>query len=108
MQKCVRHVPHSSHVTERCLVLPQPTRLFASRTALDMGLFQPLVKDGGKPKTIEELAAPTGASPLLVNRIARKLSMSQMIKQISPAIDEPNALIHVLTIPKYSEGIRLW
>lgn len=85
----------------------QPTRMFASRMAIDLNLYQTLV-DHGSPMTAEQLAAPVKASPQLVNRIARKLANARMIDETGPGTYAPNKLTKILTVPKYYEGTRFW
>jgi hypothetical protein len=67
-----------------------------------------MIQDDGRPKSVAELAAPTGASPKLVQRIARKLATMRMIDETGVAEYAPNNLTRTLTIPKYRDGIRFW
>ena len=88
------------------LKVTQPTRLFASRIALDLNLFQTLIENGGQPKTTVELAKPKSASSILVNRIARRLASMGMIQEIGPEEYAPNYLTYELAKPNHSGGIR--
>ncbi|KAI1843046.1 hypothetical protein JX265_005174 [Neoarthrinium moseri] len=83
----------------------QPTRTVAARIAVDLKIFETAVQDDGRPKTDYELAAPTGASPELVKRIARVCVSMRMLDEKGPGLYVPNGLTHVLTQPEYAAGI---
>ena len=90
------------------MIWSEPTRNIAARLALDLKIFDTMIRDNGRPKSVVELAAPTGASPKLVQRIARKLATMHMIDETGVAEYAPNQLTRTLTIPKYRDGIRFW
>lgn len=83
----------------------QPSRLFASRMALDLKLFDTLAADHGRPKSVAELAAPSGASPKLVNRVLRHLTATKMLNQTGDKEYASNRITKYLEHPKYREGI---
>ncbi|KAI3399351.1 hypothetical protein diail_7078, partial [Diaporthe ilicicola] len=83
----------------------QPTRTVAARIAVDLKIFETAVQDSGRPKTDSELAASTGASPKLVQRIARTCVSMRMLDEKGPGLYVPNALTHVLCQPEYAAGI---
>ncbi|RYP75358.1 hypothetical protein DL771_002454 [Monosporascus sp. 5C6A] len=82
-----------------------PTRTVAARIAVDLKIFGTAVQDGGRPKTNEELAAPTGASPELVKRIARACVSMRMLDEQGPGRYVPNDLTRLLSQPDYAAGI---
>lgn len=82
-----------------------PTRTVAARIAVDLKLFETAVKDNGSPKTNEELAAATNASPTLVKRIARTCASMNMLDEQGPGIYIPNRLTHLLAQPEYAAGV---
>ncbi|KAF2728583.1 putative O-methyltransferase [Polyplosphaeria fusca] len=82
-----------------------PTRTVAARAAVDLKIFETAVHDGGKAKTDSELAAPTGASPALVKRIARTCVSMGMLDEQGPGLYAPNDLTRLLARPEYAAGI---
>lgn len=82
----------------------KPTRLAAARVAVDLKIFETVVK-GDTPKTLDELIAPTGASPKLVKRIARALVSTRMIDQTGVDSYIANKLTHRLVQPGGLDGI---
>lgn len=86
----------------------QPTRTVAARIAVDLKIFETAVADGGRPKTNAELAAPTGASPTLVKRIARVCVSMRMLDERGPGLYAPNSLTSLLARPEYAAGIVFW
>lgn len=82
-----------------------PTRTVAARIAVDLKLFETATSDNGSPKTNEQLAAATGASPTLVKRIARTCASMNMLDEQGPGIYVPNALTKLLAQPEYAAGI---
>ncbi|CAJ2503043.1 Uu.00g104370.m01.CDS01 [Anthostomella pinea] len=83
----------------------QPTRTVAARIAVDLKFFKTAVREGGRPKTDAELAAPTGASPTLVKRIARTCVSMRMLDEKGPGLYVPNGLTSILAQPEYAAGI---
>ncbi|XDG02454.1 hypothetical protein ABKA04_002069 [Annulohypoxylon sp. FPYF3050] len=82
-----------------------PTRTVAARTAVDLKIFETAVKNGGCPKSNEDLAAATGASPILVKRISCAcVSMGMLVEQ-GPNLYAPNSLTKLLAIKEYAAGI---
>ncbi|KAK7749112.1 hypothetical protein SLS62_008399 [Diatrype stigma] len=77
----------------------------ASRTAIDLKIFETAVQDDGRPKTDAELAAPTGASPTLTKRIARVCVSMGMLGEAGPGLYVPNSLTRLLAQPDYAAGI---
>ncbi|KAI1075527.1 S-adenosyl-L-methionine-dependent methyltransferase [Whalleya microplaca] len=86
----------------------QPTRTVAARIAIDLKVFGTAVQDSGRPKTDVELAAPTGASPTLVKRIARACVSMRMLDEKGPGLYVPNTLTKVLARPEYAAGVVFW
>ncbi|KAF1997422.1 S-adenosyl-L-methionine-dependent methyltransferase [Amniculicola lignicola CBS 123094] len=82
-----------------------PTRNVAARIAVDLKIFETAVVDDGRPKTITDLAAPTGASPSLVKRIARICASMRMILEKQPELYEPNNLTRLLAQKEYAAAI---
>jgi hypothetical protein len=71
-------------------------------------IFETLIDDNARPKSVDDLTAPSGASPKLVRRISRKLATMKMIDETG--IDEyaANDFTRALNVPKYRDGIRFW
>jgi hypothetical protein len=82
-----------------------PTRTAAARVAVDLKLFSTAVSDNGSPKTNEQLAATTGASPTLVKRITRICASTGMLDERGAGTYAPNALTRLLAQPSYAAGI---
>ncbi|GAM41920.1 hypothetical protein TCE0_042f15427 [Talaromyces pinophilus] len=53
----------------------------ALRVAMDTQIFNQLATAGGQSKSISELAKPSGADPLLLNRFIRILAASGLVKE---------------------------
>ncbi|PSN62806.1 S-adenosyl-L-methionine-dependent methyltransferase [Corynespora cassiicola Philippines] len=85
-----------------------PTRSVAARVAVELKIFETTVQDGGRPKTDADLAAPTGASPALVKRIARACVSMRMLEEQGPGIYIPNDLTRLLAQQEYAAGIIFW
>ncbi|KAF3760407.1 S-adenosyl-L-methionine-dependent methyltransferase, partial [Cryphonectria parasitica EP155] len=83
----------------------QPARTAATRIAVDLKIFETAIAEDGRPKTAEELAAPTGASPGLVDRIARMCVSMRMIDGKGSGLYAPNPLTHTLVLPECAGGI---
>ncbi|KAI0838306.1 S-adenosyl-L-methionine-dependent methyltransferase [Hypoxylon sp. FL0890] len=83
----------------------QPTRVLALRIAVDLKIFETAVQDGGRPKTSEELASPTGASPALVKRIARACVSMSMLDEKGPDLYSPNDRTRLLSQSEYAAGV---
>lgn len=81
------------------------TRPAVTRIAVDLKLFETLVADDGRPKTLDDLAAPTNASPELVRRIARALIVMQWLGQQGPDHYVPNKMTYMLVQPGNIDGI---
>lgn len=75
---------------------------------MDLKIFETAIKDNGRPKTNSELAAPTGASPALVKRIARTCVSMRMLDEKGPGLYMPNSLTSLLALPEYAAGIVFW
>lgn len=82
-----------------------PTRTVALRVAVDLKLFETAVSDNGSPKTNEQLAAPTSASPTLVKRIARACVSMNMMDEQAPGVYVPNSLTQLMAQPEYAAGV---
>ncbi|KAI0887606.1 S-adenosyl-L-methionine-dependent methyltransferase [Annulohypoxylon maeteangense] len=82
-----------------------PTRTVASRIAVDLKIFETAVKNGGCPKSSEDLAAATGASPTLVKRISRACVSMGMLDEQRPDVYVPNDVTRLLAIKEYAAGI---
>lgn len=86
----------------------QPSRYAATRLAVELKLFETLVADSGRAKTIAELSAPKSADPALVARIARHLAATGVIQGTGSGTYVSNALSKALAKPEYSTGIKIW
>lgn len=75
---------------------------------MDLKLFETAIADGGRPKTTAELALPTGASPKLVDRIARTVAAMGFLSEKGPSLYAPSSLTDLLTQPVGVGGIRFW
>ncbi|KAL8826814.1 MAG: hypothetical protein Q9191_003565 [Dirinaria sp. TL-2023a] len=73
--------------------------------ALDLKLFDTLAADNGRPKSVTELAAPSSASPKLLNRVLRHLAATKMVRQTGDEEYAQNEMSKYLEHPKYREGI---
>jgi hypothetical protein len=83
----------------------RPTGSVAARIAVDLKLFETVVRDNGSPKSIEQLASITKASPVLVKRIARTCATMFMLEEKEPGIYVPNDFTRLLAQPEYAGGI---
>ena len=75
---------------------------------MDLKIFETAALNDGRPKTNSELAAPTGASPTLVKRIARTCVSMHMLDEKGPGVYVPNDLTRLLALPEYAAGIIFW
>lgn len=80
--------------------------MLAARMALDLQLFETLAADGGRPKTVTELAAVKDASPKLVRRLIRHLAAMKMVDQTGDDEYASNRVSKPLAVAKYREGFR--
>lgn len=75
---------------------------------MDLKIFETAVQNGGCPKSNEDLAAVTGASPTLVKRISRAcVSMGMLVEQ-GPDLYVPNSMTKLLATKEYAAGIIFW
>ncbi|KAI2618924.1 S-adenosyl-L-methionine-dependent methyltransferase [Hypoxylon sp. NC1633] len=82
-----------------------PTRTVAARIAVDLKIFETAVGNDGCPKSNEDLAAVTGASPILVKRVVRAcVSMGMLVEQ-GPNLYVPNSMTKLLATKEYAAGI---
>jgi len=68
------------------------------------------VENGGHSKTATEFAAVTGASPKLVERIARicvSMGMLEEEENVEGSY-KPSRLTRILAQPEYAAGITFW
>ncbi|KAK8018060.1 O-methyltransferase [Apiospora marii] len=82
-----------------------PTRTAAARIAVDLKIFETAVENDGSPKSNENLAAATGASPTLVKRISRALVSMGMLGEQGPDLYVPNSFTQLLANKEYAAGI---
>jgi hypothetical protein len=82
----------------------KPTRLVAARVAVELKIFETVVKED-TPKTLDDLIAPTGADPRLVKRIVRALVSMRMIDQTGVDSYLANKLTYRLVQPGGMDGI---
>ncbi|KAK7931735.1 hypothetical protein PG985_002447 [Apiospora marii] len=82
-----------------------PTRTAAARIAVDLKIFETAVENDGFPKSNENLAAATGASPTLVKRISRALVSMGMLGEQGPDLYVPNSFTQLLANKEYAAGI---
>ncbi|KAI6089581.1 S-adenosyl-L-methionine-dependent methyltransferase [Hypoxylon rubiginosum] len=82
-----------------------PTRTVAARIAVDLKIFETAVENGGSPKSNEDLAAATGASPILVRRISRACVSMGMLAEQGPDMFVPNSMTKLLATKEYAAGI---
>ncbi|KAI1329423.1 putative O-methyltransferase [Xylariaceae sp. FL0255] len=83
----------------------RPAQIVAARVAVDLKLFETVVKDNGSPKDAEQLAAAVGASSALVKRIVRVCVSMNMLDEQGPGQYIPNDFTRLLAIPEYASGI---
>ena len=76
--------------------------------ALDLKFFDTLAAENGRPKSVVELAAPSGASPKLVGRLIRHLAAMKMVAQTGEEEYSQNKISKYLEQPKYRENICYW
>ncbi|KAK8084817.1 hydroxyindole O-methyltransferase [Apiospora hydei] len=86
-------------------LLWHPTRTAAARIAVDLKIFETAVENGGHPKSSEDLAAVTGASPTLMKRISRALVSMGMLAEQGPGLYAPNSFTKLLANKEYAAGI---
>lgn len=72
---------------------------------MDLKLFETAISDNESPKTVTDLAAPTGASPKLVERIARMCVSMHFLDQKGPDHFVANKMTHTIAQPEWSGGI---
>jgi hypothetical protein len=82
-----------------------PTRSVAARTAVDLKLFETAMSANGSSKTHEQFAAVTGASPVLVKRIARICASMNMLDEVGPGLFAPNDVTRLAAQSDYAAGI---
>ena len=73
--------------------------------ALDLKFFDTLTADNGRPRSVAELATPSGASPKLVSRLIRHLAAMKMVKQTAEDEYAQNRIAKYFEQAKYREGI---
>ncbi|ESZ92256.1 o-methyltransferase [Sclerotinia borealis F-4128] len=81
----------------------EPTRYAAVHIAIDLKLFTHL--DATIPKTTVELAALTGSSPNLLDRLLRHLAAMSVINEVGISSFTQTRLSHALTVPYYRDAI---
>ncbi|KAI1371933.1 S-adenosyl-L-methionine-dependent methyltransferase [Hypoxylon crocopeplum] len=82
-----------------------PTRTVAARIAVDLKIFETAVENGGCPKSDEDLAAVTRASPTLVKRISRACVSMGMLAEQGPGLYVPSSMTKLLATKEYAAGI---
>lgn len=73
--------------------------------ALDLKFFDTLAADNGRPKTVQELAAPCDASLKLTRRLIRTLCAFDIVDQVSDDEYVQNRISKYLAFPMYRGGI---
>lgn len=72
---------------------------------MDLKLFETAISDNESPKTAADLAAVTGASPKLVERIARMCVSMHFLDQNGPDHFVANKMTHTIAQPEWAGGI---
>lgn len=76
------------------------------KVGYQLGLYKTLTEAaGGLPVHVDELAKPTGASPALLNRIARYLAANGLIHEAGKQTYAANASTRVLADPAFEGGM---
>jgi hypothetical protein len=74
------------------------------RIGSDLGLFKALAAHDG-PASVEKLAEPTGADPLLLRRILRYLASNRLVVEISKDQFAGNKTTRALADPRIEGGL---
>ncbi|KAI9738293.1 MAG: hypothetical protein M1834_008791 [Cirrosporium novae-zelandiae] len=80
-----------------------PTQTFASRVAIDLDIFNILMKADG-PMTAKDLAEVTDADHVLIVRVMRILALINFVTETGPQTYAPSALTKTLT-DKFIRGM---
>ncbi|MCJ1476775.1 hypothetical protein MMC13_005444 [Lambiella insularis] len=83
----------------------EPTRLVATRIAIDLGIFERLSESGGTSRTKDQLASVSGADPNLIGRVLKHLASMRVIEEVSADTYKATPLARALTVPKYRDAI---
>ncbi|MCJ1306215.1 hypothetical protein MMC08_009033, partial [Hypocenomyce scalaris] len=81
----------------------EPALSVAARVAIALNVFEHLSKDAGKSSS--ELAALTGADPVLLGRILKHLAAMGVIHEVDADSYASTSLARALTVPIYRDGI---
>ncbi|KAF3066413.1 Demethylsterigmatocystin 6-O-methyltransferase [Daldinia childiae] len=85
----------------------QPSAMTAITTGVDLGLFDAMVKDGGRSKTSVELASAVGADHALIARFLRHLSAMGYVEETDADEYAPTNFTRSLCIPIIGAGYPL-
>ncbi|KAF9886976.1 hypothetical protein FE257_010717 [Aspergillus nanangensis] len=82
----------------------EPNLYSAIYTAISLGLFPMLSREGDSPKTVSQLGAWSGADPVLLGRILRHLAAMGTIEETGPDEYQHTNLSRSLATDKYGSG----
>ncbi|KAI4171234.1 MAG: hypothetical protein LQ343_004440 [Gyalolechia ehrenbergii] len=84
------------------LAWAEPTRRAAIHTALQLKLFNIL----SSPKSSDEIARATQASPVLIQRMLRHLAATAIITELEPSIYAPTPVSRALAKPRSAAALK--
>ncbi|KAL8846532.1 MAG: hypothetical protein Q9221_008384 [Calogaya cf. arnoldii] len=84
------------------LAWAEPTRRAVIQISLDLDLFRIL----SSPKTSNEIALATHASPILVQRMLRHLAATAVITELGPSTYAPTPISRALADPRYANALK--
>lgn len=85
----------------------QPIEYISTLLAVESGVLQALLENGGKPLSVQELAEKTKAEPLLITRFMRILTAVDVFDEVGPSLYKSNAVSEWLGEPGQADGFRL-
>ncbi|KAK3332959.1 hydroxyindole O-methyltransferase [Cercophora scortea] len=69
------------------------------RIGYESGLFAEMLKDGGRPKTVSELAEATGFDPVMLSRVMRHLAATRNLTETGPQEFALTSFTRAMTMP---------
>ncbi|KAI0835340.1 S-adenosyl-L-methionine-dependent methyltransferase [Hypoxylon sp. FL0890] len=102
-RKLVRALEHPREtMIKHCWA--QPAAMTAITTLVDLGLFDVMAEDGGKPKKVADLAKAVGADPALIARLLRHLGAMGYVEETDVDEYKPTNFTKSLCIPIINAG----
>ncbi|KAK3693085.1 S-adenosyl-L-methionine-dependent methyltransferase [Podospora appendiculata] len=74
------------------------------RIGYESGVFGEMLKDGGRPKTVSELAEATGFDPVMLSRVMRHLAATRHITETGPQEFALTSFTRAMTLPIIGES----